>query len=223
MGSPVRRLGYDAARAPIGLTLRFVLLSTWGDPHYIGLNGIEVYDTAHRRVDLAGRLHAVPHSITGDARTPDKLLDGVNNTWDGKHMWLAPFDMNLPGKDRDNVIHVVLDRAVPFSLIKFWNYSKTAARGVREMMVFVDDALVSCLELAAAPNGGDCAAEFGQCLWFGPTDIRRQVDSNHHEAGDQAVLCYNDGQLIGPSTLRPGNQDVIAPTLERPTTSWRGH
>lgn len=33
-------------------------------------------------------------SVTGDVRTPDKLVDGVNNTHDGRHMWLAPV---LPG------------------------------------------------------------------------------------------------------------------------------
>ena len=30
-----------------------------------------------------------------DVRTPDKLIDGVNETLDGRHMWLAPI---LPGK-----------------------------------------------------------------------------------------------------------------------------
>ena len=29
-------------------------------------------------------------NVTGDVRTPDKLVDGVNNTMDGRHMWLAP-------------------------------------------------------------------------------------------------------------------------------------
>ena len=28
--------------------------------------------------------------IHGDVRTPDKLIDGINDTLDGGHMWLAP-------------------------------------------------------------------------------------------------------------------------------------
>lgn len=28
--------------------------------------------------------------VTDDIRTPDKLIDGVNETVDGRHMWLAP-------------------------------------------------------------------------------------------------------------------------------------
>ena len=42
---------------------------------------------------------AVPHTpkgaiveqLQGDPRTVDKLVDGVNSTYDDRHMWLAPF------------------------------------------------------------------------------------------------------------------------------------
>lgn len=33
--------------------------------------------------------------ISNDIRTPDKLIDGINNTKDGRHSWLAPI---LPGE-----------------------------------------------------------------------------------------------------------------------------
>ena len=39
----------------------------------------------------------VLESVNGDVRTPDKLVDGVNDTHDGRHMWLAPV---LPGMVR---------------------------------------------------------------------------------------------------------------------------
>ena len=32
----------------------------------------------------------VLQGVTDDVRTPAKLIDGVNDTDDGRHMWLAP-------------------------------------------------------------------------------------------------------------------------------------
>lgn len=39
--------------------------------------------------------------VSGDVRTPEKLVDGVNDTLDGRHMWLAPI---LP-----NQVNVLLE------------------------------------------------------------------------------------------------------------------
>jgi len=33
--------------------------------------------------------------IDNDIRTPDKLIDGINDTRDGRHAWLAPI---IPGQ-----------------------------------------------------------------------------------------------------------------------------
>ena len=105
------------------------LLSTWGDPYYVGLNGLQLFDDTGQQIPLTpNRIHLVcwcvcvgvstcmyvvhvsladyadmaafPDSVNvlqgvdNDVRTPDKLIDGVNDTEEGSHMWLAPV---LPG------------------------------------------------------------------------------------------------------------------------------
>ena len=83
---------------PTGQVIKIDILSTWGDPHYIGLNGVEVFDSMGWSVSIQGsNVSAYPPDINilegygNDPRTADKLVDGSYFTSDDFHVWLAPF------------------------------------------------------------------------------------------------------------------------------------
>jgi len=81
-----------------------------------------------------------------DIRTIDKLVNGNNNTFDDRNMWLAPLllDRRDEGvfKVDHNEIIFTFDKPKIISCIKFWNYSKTPIRGVREVEIFCDDIVI---------------------------------------------------------------------------------
>ena len=48
IGSPVK--ASPGVEMPQGSEIEIRILSTWGDPHYVGLTGIEVYDSYGEKV-----------------------------------------------------------------------------------------------------------------------------------------------------------------------------
>lgn len=123
---------------PSGTRLKLEILSTWGDPHYVGLNGIEIFDQHGVLISFqnpARQVRACPASIndldeySDDPRVAKNLVDGVNFTSDDFHMWLAPFTVG-----EEHFVELVMDAKTSISMIRLWNYNKSRAhsfRGVR--------------------------------------------------------------------------------------------
>ncbi|CAD8210054.1 unnamed protein product [Paramecium octaurelia] len=153
-------LDYETAQLPQGTKITIKLISTWGDLHYIGLNGFELFDP---NGDLImPKLYAKPYSVKElpemdmDVRTPDKLLNNCNVTLDAKQIWLAPFVNSYTNRLQTNINSSVFDQVnyqvnklillfdspQQVSAISFYNYSKTPVRGVKECEISMDDYII---------------------------------------------------------------------------------
>ena len=167
---------------PCGCTLKIVIHSTWGDPYYVGLNGIAVYDEFGHQVDLCSdQVHATPFRDVNDlpevrkkgsdARCLENLINSKNNTFNDRNMWLCPLSSptafassasngkhNSAHSSSNNMrthptnIFILLDEPTKISCLKIWNYSKTASRGAKEIEIFVDDVLVFRGVLKPSPD-----------------------------------------------------------------------
>ena len=129
---------------PKGRELLLNVLSTWGDPHYVGLAGFEVFDERGELVPVED-VWADPSNINvlpgneDDPRVVENLLDGVNHTGDDLHAWLAPFT-----RGQRHHVGLRFTRTTTIAMVRLWNYNKSrihSYRGVRyaEMMLEVSE------------------------------------------------------------------------------------
>jgi hypothetical protein len=197
--SAVNAVGFEIPELPSGSLLTINILSTWGDPYYLGLMGIELFDSCGHLITLANpdaQIWADPANINvlpeysnsefSDPRTVDNLLDGVNQTCDDLHSWLAPFTHG-----RNHFVYINLDPDSPvtagktgpsrltpsrnpsnasagkvtISMIRIWNYNKSrihSARGARYTEISLDDKIIFKGEIRRA-IGSPNIADYEQC------------------------------------------------------------
>lgn len=166
-----------------------------------------------------------------DVRTPSKLVNGVNVTYDDSNMWLAPFSPGAP-----NYVYLLLDEAHAIGGVKFWNYSKTPSRGVGHVQIYVDHRLMfdghlkpavgASPTMAAAPFCTD-ATILPETVVFTPQAAKNATGGQQGSlasatlaAPQRAVRCIDEGAFKeGPEDASPGGP---AKRPARPQTSVVG-
>ncbi|GBG25811.1 Protein KIAA0556 [Hondaea fermentalgiana] len=127
---------WEVPLLPCGFVLRFDFLASQGDPQWVGLDGLELYDAAGAAMDV--------RSLGGRLLAPGKgeMNPAWRKPWSAK---LAPPDAARPAR-----LYVVFDRPVTLGAITFANFSAQPARGVGEVAVFLDSLIIFHGELRSA-------------------------------------------------------------------------
>ena len=184
--------------APTGFVVELQILSTWGDTYYVGLSGVELFDTSGHKIHLeAKNVAAFPESINvlesvdGDLRTPDKLVDGTHSFQDGAHSWLTPL---LPNTTTS--VYFIFDNPISFSAIRIWNYNKNYERGVKEFSVLIDDLIIYN---GSMPPAKQDATQNDTITPY----LALLLDQSHFENSRDTSRATSEVMLCGDQLCRP--------------------
>ncbi|VDO62332.1 unnamed protein product [Schistosoma margrebowiei] len=137
---------------PFGYKLLFDIISTWGDPYYVGLNGIEIFLSNGMNIT---KLCHITTNLSDDSMIINNLIDGINWTKDDKHMWLTTFQLG-----KRHLIEMTLPKWIQSSigLIRIWNYNKSCIdsyRGVKDLIIYLDNQPIFYNEIHKATGLND--------------------------------------------------------------------
>ncbi|CAF0808236.1 unnamed protein product [Adineta ricciae] len=217
---------------PEGEQLVFNLKTTWGDRHYVGLNGIEIFSSEGYPV-MIKKITADPADINilpeygSDPRVVSNLIDGVNKTRDDIHMWLAPYT-----DGRNHFIYITFEHRVHIALIRIWNYNKSrihSARGAKDVEISLDGHTIFTGEISQACgniNATNDPSAYGETILFTTDEEILEKISTYDEMYVDQEAVQDDDESTQTNSKRPPTvgTDVRPMTramLRRPFTAFR--
>ncbi|CAM9870042.1 unnamed protein product [Discosporangium mesarthrocarpum] len=122
------------------------------------------------------------------------------------------------GENPCNTVYMVFDEPVAISRITLYNYSKTPSRGVSEIEIYIDDAVVYRGTLRRAPPKPTITKKAGQGQYVQRETRRvgrrggREEESAPNQLVDfgQVILFTNDPSIIAQHGHRVYTADVLA-------------
>ncbi|CAH8433071.1 unnamed protein product [Dicrocoelium dendriticum] len=141
---------------PYGFVYQVKIYSSWYDPHYVGLNRLELLSiTGSSIAKEQFSIYASPDPmISVDHNTKIcKIVRKVNNSVSDansgsnveNHSWFIPL---LP--DKLPTIHIIFNEPVLLVGMRIWNCTSIVGRGVRDFAVLIDERSVFCGRLPMA-------------------------------------------------------------------------
>jgi len=109
--------------------IRLVLSSNHGNPNFVGLTGLELYDINNQLIDIetAETIGALPKDVhtvynnENDNRIFENIFNGENNVDDSYNMWVTVFDLS---NKKFPYIELSFKKYIYLSKIKLFNYNK---------------------------------------------------------------------------------------------------
>ena len=143
--------------SPSGFTIQINLKSTFGDPYYIGLNGLEIFDVKGNNLleesnEGNFKMIAEPPGVfilpnmSKDKRKVRNLYNGSNISESYSDVWLAPY-VKFDKQYKQNIIVIEFINPIALGAINFWHYTKDTFRSAKGVEILLDGNLIYCNSL----------------------------------------------------------------------------